>query len=169
MIHPLVEQLKFTRSEFERSLQGVTDEEAVQRFLPMNCLSWTVGHLANQEQRYWLQLQGADLAAPGLIDLVGTGKPASTPPIAEMWAAWRAVHEAAEPFLSGLTAADLLRLPDGPGRAMNESIGTLMSRVIYHQWFHLGEGQAIRQMQRAANLGQFVGDIGKKAPFRVEE
>src|SRR6478672_12112196 len=102
MVHPLVEQLKFARSEFERSLQSVTDEEAVQRFLPMNCLSWIVGHLANQEQRYWLELQGADLAVPGLIDLVGTGKPATTPPIAEMWAAWRAVHEATEPFLSGL-------------------------------------------------------------------
>lgn len=166
MVHPMVEQLKFARSEFERSLKGVTVEEAVQRFLPMNCLSWIVGHLADQEQRYWLTLQGSEPVAPGLNALVGHGKPASTPPLVEMWSAWRAVHEAADPFLSGLTGEDLLRLPKSKGRTMNESIGTRMSRVLYHYWFHIGEGQAIRQLQGAADLEDFVGDIGLKAPYR---
>ena len=54
MTHPLVEQLRFARGEFRRGLQGVTDEEARRRFLPLNCLSWNVGHLAAQEQRQWL-------------------------------------------------------------------------------------------------------------------
>ena len=58
MAHPLVDQLRFARSEFRRGLEGVTDEEARRRFLPMNCISWNVGHLAWQEQRYWL-LYGA--------------------------------------------------------------------------------------------------------------
>ena len=168
MVHPLVEQLKFTRSEFERSLQGVTEEEAVQRFVPMNCISWIVGHLADQEQRYWLIFQGSEPVVPELNALVGFGKPASTLPLAEMWEAWRAIHAATEPFLAGLTGEDLLKLPEGKGRMMGESIGTLMSRVIYHQWYHLGEGQAIRQMQAAANLGTFVGDMGVKAPYRTE-
>ena len=59
IIHPFVAQLRFTRSEFKRALEGVTDAEARQRFLPMNCLSCNIGHLAWQEQRYLLQrLQG---------------------------------------------------------------------------------------------------------------
>src|SRR5438105_8640056 len=37
MTHPLVQQLRFTRSEFKRGLDGVTDAEARQRFMPMNC------------------------------------------------------------------------------------------------------------------------------------
>ena len=168
MVHLLVEQLKFTRSELERSLTGVTEEEAVQRFLPMNCLSWIVGHLANQEQRYWLGFQGAELVVPELNDLVGFGKPASTPPLAEMWEAWRAITAATEPFLNGLTGESMLNVPESITRSMNESIGTLMSRVVFHFWFHIGEGQAIRQLQAVPNLEVFVGDIGGKAPFRLE-
>src|SRR4051812_20536632 len=43
MTHPLVEQLRFARSEFRRGIEGVSDEEARRRFLPMNCLSWNIG------------------------------------------------------------------------------------------------------------------------------
>jgi hypothetical protein len=39
MAHPLVDQLRFARSEFRRGLEGFSDEEARRRFLPMNCLS----------------------------------------------------------------------------------------------------------------------------------
>jgi len=54
MTHPLVTQLRFTRSEFVRGLEGVSDAEARRRFEPMNCIGWIVGHLANQENRYWV-------------------------------------------------------------------------------------------------------------------
>ncbi len=54
--HPLVLQLKFTRNEFKRALKGLSEEDASKRLLPMNCISWNVGHLAWQEQRYFLFL-----------------------------------------------------------------------------------------------------------------
>jgi hypothetical protein len=53
MPHLLVDQLRFARRELVRCLDGVTDEEARRRILPMNCISWMIGHLANQEQFYW--------------------------------------------------------------------------------------------------------------------
>ena len=43
MTHPLVLQLRFTRAEFARGLKGVTAEEALRHFGPMNCISWMVG------------------------------------------------------------------------------------------------------------------------------
>ena len=46
MNHPLVSQLRFTRSEFLRAVKGVADDDARQRILPMNCISWNIGHLA---------------------------------------------------------------------------------------------------------------------------
>ena len=55
MAHPLVDQLRFTRSEWLRGLEGVSEEDAAKHFGPMNCISWTVGHLAWHEQRYWLE------------------------------------------------------------------------------------------------------------------
>jgi hypothetical protein len=81
--HPLVSQLRFARSEFLRCLDGVSTEDAIHRFEPMNCISWIVGHLANQEHRYWvIWAQGQNLA-PELQALVGYGQPASTPPLVD--------------------------------------------------------------------------------------
>lgn len=63
MTIPLVTQLRFARSEFMRCLEGVSPDDAVQRLLPMNCISWIVGHLANQEHRYWVMFaQGKNVA-----------------------------------------------------------------------------------------------------------
>ena len=87
MTHPLVDQLRFARSEFARALAGVDEDGGRRRIGPMNSLSWLVGHLADQEQRYWLESQGQAPVVPGLNPLVGYGQPASTPPLAEMWEA----------------------------------------------------------------------------------
>jgi hypothetical protein len=57
------------------------------RFGAINSLGWMVGHLANQEQRYWIQRLGQPLVVDGLQELVGNGSPASTPSITEMWQA----------------------------------------------------------------------------------
>jgi hypothetical protein len=53
MPHPLVQQLRFARSEFKRAAK-VSEEDAARRVKPMNSISWTIGHLAWQEQRYFL-------------------------------------------------------------------------------------------------------------------
>ena len=37
--HLLVTQLHFVRSEFQRCLAGVSDEDARKRPLPMNCIA----------------------------------------------------------------------------------------------------------------------------------
>lgn len=168
MTHPLVDQLRFARSELVRSLAGVTGEDAVKRLMPMNSISWTVGHLADQEQRYWLVFQGGEPVVLELNALVGHGKPASTPPFDVMREAWRMVTVATDSFLDSLTADDMLNLPTGRGKAMGETNGTLILRVTYHYWLHIGEGQAIRQLLGHTSLPDFVGDIGEKAPYRPE-
>ena len=165
MAHVVVEQLRFTRSELQRALAGVTDEEARRRFLPMNSISWIIGHLANQEQRYWIGFaQGGEFVLPELVEF-GFGKPASTPLLDEVWQAWHTVVAAVDPYLDTLTSADLLTVPTSP---MNESIGTLVRRVTYHYWYHLGESQAIRQLLGHTNLPTFVGNLGDEAPYHPE-
>jgi len=167
MAHLLVTQLRFARSEFARGLEGVTDEEGQVRFMPMNCISWMVGHLANQEQRYWLMLAQGKTLFPGLNDLVGYHKPASTPALDEMWVAWRAITAEADAYLETLTAMDLLVTYTLKGKPVTESTGTLMLRNIYHYWFHTGEASAVRQFLGHTNLPEFVGDMNQ-APFRLE-
>lgn len=166
MTHPIAGQLAFARSELMRSLDGVTDDEGARRFMPMNALGWIVGHLADQEQRYFLQRQGQPLVVDGLNDRVGYGKPASTPPLSEMVDAWRQITAATAPVVAAITNDDLLAYPPhDPGQG--ETNGTLILRVTYHYWFHIGEGQAIRQLLGHTGLPDFVGDLGDEAPFRL--
>jgi len=168
MPHPLVEQLRFTRSELRRALAGVADEDARRRIGPMNCISWNIGHLAWQEQRYWLWIAQDQVALPQLNQLFAYGAPASTPPLADMWAAWETITAAADPWLDALTTERLqqigrLTFDDG---IWEFNYGSLMQRVIYHYWYHLGEGMAIRQQLGQRDLPDFVGDIDAEAPYR---
>lgn len=96
MPHPLVTQLRFTRDEFVRGLTGLSDEEARRRFQPINSISWVIGHLAWQEQRNWLTRAQGQIVRPDLNERVANGKPASTPPLEEMWTAWRAWYHLGE-------------------------------------------------------------------------
>ena len=132
--HPLVTQLRFTRSEFVRCLDGVSAEDAVHRFEPMNCISWIVGHLANQENAYWVLVAQGRKVAPGLNDLVGFGKPATTPPLDEMWEAWRTVTQAADEFLDTLSSEDLQKHMEWREKPRPESIGTMLYRNTYQYW-----------------------------------
>ena len=104
MTQPHVTQLRFARSEFVRCLEGLSDEDARKRLLPMNCISWMIGHLAVQEQFYWVYFSQGQVIRPKLYELVGNGRPASTPPLADMWQAWREITAAADDYLETITA-----------------------------------------------------------------
>lgn len=166
MAHPLVLQLRFTRSEFLRGIKGVTEEEALKRFLPMNCISWNVGHLAWQEQRYFLGFgQGLKLF-PEIENNFAYGAPASTPSLKEMLAAWKEITVTADPWLDTLTSKKLEANVISNGKEIQRTYGNLIQRTIYHYWYHLGENMAIRQNLGHTKLPQFVGSIDTKAPYR---
>ena len=168
MTHPLVDQLHFARSEFKRGLEGLTDAEARQRFLPMNCISWNIGHLAWQEQRYWLWRAQNKILLPDINEKFAYGAPASSPLLADIWQAWHTITQAADPWLDAVTTEKL----DSPvvfnGEPLGTNWGSLLLRVIYHYWYHTGENLAIRQNLGHTNLPDFVGDIDTEAPYRPE-
>ena len=161
MTHPMVIQLRFSRSEFQRGLTGLKDDEARRRFEPMNSISWMIGHLANQENFYWVRMAQGEKMRPELRDLVGTGMPASTPPLAEMWSAWKEITEAADPYLDTLTSEQMASHFELRGRQIGESIGTLLHRNIHHYWYHLGEAMAVRQLIGGQELPEFVGNMNE--------
>jgi uncharacterized damage-inducible protein DinB len=166
MTHPLVDQLRFARFEFRRGIESVSDEDARRRMLPMNCISWHVGHLAAQEQRYWLTFGQGRTPRPDLRRAFRSGAPASTPPLAEMWEAWDTIIAASDPWLDTVTDETLLAHVSPGGVTAEVTFGTLMLRTIYHYWFHTGENAAIRQGLGHTNLPDFVGNIDDAAPYR---
>ncbi|MBI2492158.1 MAG: DinB family protein [Candidatus Rokubacteria bacterium] len=167
MPHPLVDQLRFARKEFRRGLEGVSAEDAARRLEPMNPIAWMVGHLAWHEQLLWLDRAQNRIVAPE-VQPCGFGAPAANPPLAQMWAAWRTITEAADPYLDALTPELLLTHFERDRRRPPESIGTSLRRLTYHYFFHIGESQAVRQLLGHRDLPTFVGEIGAEAPYRPE-
>jgi len=166
--HPLVLQLRFTRSEFMRAIRRVDDVDAQRRIPPMNCISWNIGHLAWQEQRYFVTRPQEMTPFPDIETRFASGGPASTPPLDEVLAAWRAITAAADPWLDTLTTEALLGHPIKNGKPLARIHGDLLQRTIYHYWYHTGENMAIRQMLGHKRLPQFVGNIDDEAPYRPE-
>ncbi|MBA4384177.1 MAG: DinB family protein [Anaerolinea sp.] len=168
MTHPLVDQLRFTRSEFKRCLKGLSAEDAAKRFMPMNCIAWNVGHLAWHEQRYFVTFGQGEILMPELNELFAYGAPASTPNLDEMLKAWKKITKAADPFLDTLTTQKLTEQVIKDGKPINRYWGNMLQRVIYHYWYHTGENAAIRQNLGHTDLPQFVGSIDTQAPYRAE-
>ena len=168
MPHPLVLQLRFTRSEFRRAIARVSDRDARKRVMPMNSISWTVGHLAWQEQRYFIWLPTGRYLLPDIQETYAFGSPHSAPPAREMWAAWRRITKAADRWLDALTTRKLLQHAVANGKPTERTYGNLLQRVIYHYWYHIGEDMAVRKMLGHSGFGYFVGDIDHEAPYTPE-
>lgn len=166
MPHPLVDQLRFARRQFGVAVAGTPEEDGLRRLGPMNSIGWIVAHLAWHEQAYWLKrAQGITVHAE-LDELGASGKPATTPSLTAMLAAWEAVTAASDPWLDAQTPATL-HTPawDAPNARL---VGNGILRVTDHYWFHAGEIMAIRQVLGHAGLPEFIGDIDTLAPWRPE-
>ena len=169
MTHPLVDQLRFTREEFARAWKGIDDEAARRQIAPMNCISWIIGHLAWQEQAYFLKYVQGRCPFPAIDRAFANGAPASTPVLDEVASAWRAITADTAGWLATLTSARLQEHVISQGKPIAYTYGNLLQRTIYHYWYHTGEIMAIRQLLGHERLPQFVGAIDRKAPYRPEE
>ena len=123
-----------------------------------------IGHLAWQEQLYWVERAQNRIAVPE-VKQFGDGKPLTVPPLQDAWRWWRAVIGAAEPYLDSVDEAQLTRR--WRRESSDETPGTKLHRTTYHYWFHLGESQAVRQLLGHTRLPQFVGSF-RNAPYGPE-
>jgi hypothetical protein len=144
--------LRFTRSEFRRALEGLTEEDAQRRLMPMNCI---------------FRAQGQVLL-PHLNEMFAYGAPACVPTLREAWDAWNTITQAADPWLDAVTTATLLEPVMANGKPLGTNFGNLLQRVIYHYWYHTGESVAVRQMLGHTGLPDFVGNIDGEAPYTPE-
>ena len=151
-----------------RSIKGITEEEARKRFETMNCISWNIGHLAWQEQRYWLFLAQGQVPFPDIQTNFAFRAPASTPELKDVLTAWKSITESSDPWLDQLTTEKLLEPVPINNQPSEYIFGNLLQRVIYHYWFHTGQNIAIRKMMGHTDYGVYVGDIDHEASYRPE-
>jgi hypothetical protein len=161
----IVNQLFFARYEFRKGFSGVTDEEGLKRLMPINSIAWMVGHLAWHEQFYWLKRAQNIVLIPELEKDASFRKPSGELFLCEMIVCWEEVTEKADGFLKLLSLPDLDSCMVVKDKKLNFNIGTMLSRMIYHYWYHNGEMQAVRQLIGHEDLPDFVSDdietIGK--------
>ncbi len=153
-MYEITELVGFAISEFERGLEGLTDEEARTRLKKadgseMNAISWTVVHIAghwlNRPERLRRFASGSDDATP--------------PPLSEALDLLQEAKRSTEEWLPNADDALLSTKPAAPG---SESIGTGAMRAVLHTWFHAGEINAIRQMLGHAEIpfvGRMLGNL----------
>lgn len=168
MTHPLVAQYQFTRNEWLRGLEGLTEEDGSRHFGQMNCISWIVGHLAWHEQKYWLDIAQERILYPELNSMYAFNAPMSTPSFCEMLEIWQTVARETTPYLVKLTVKEVASPLLRKGKDVGQSVGSAMQRVIYHYWYHIGEIQSIRQLLGQKNLPVYVGNLEVEAPYRQE-
>jgi hypothetical protein len=169
MTHPLVEQLRFTRSQFLLGLRNLSEDEATRHFGQMNCISWIVGHTAAQEHRFWFEYAQGKSGAPfPEPEQFASGAPMSTPSLKETLDLWQRTMDATDPYLATLTTATLQRVVKNR-QGQDRIIGTMIRRVTYHYWYHTGEIQSVRQLLGHQDLPGFVGPIDSEAPYRPED
>jgi hypothetical protein len=167
MPHPRIDQLRFARAEWLRGLEGLTEADAVVRLDPMNSISWMIGHMAWHERECWFR-RTRGLRIEPVLDAFATGRPASTPPLAPMLEAWERVVAGSDPFLDGLTTADLERRPAHDPRPNPPIVGSQVQYVTYHYWAHIGEVSAVRQVLGNTGLAEYVGDFSPESEYRRE-
>lgn len=162
MAPPLIKQLQFTRADFIRSLDTVTEEEATRIYFPMNPISWNICHVACQEQRHLLK---DTPILPEITTKFGWGSKPSTPTLTYAWDVWNSITKAVDKRLAEFSEEDMMQEVFMEDEGVSYVNGNAIQKIIYHYWYHLGECMAIRQLYGTKNLYEPVGDLDHEAPY----
>lgn len=161
-MYQTLELARFALSEFERGLDGLTDEDARTRMTKadgteMNAISWNVGHIA----RHWFRVAAyaRQEQPPAGLEPYTSGPAAdpTPPPLSNVLT----LLEDAKTSIDWIREANdaLLSATRGSDRH-GENVGTALMRAVLHTWFHAGEINAVRQMLGHPPIGFVGGMIG---------
>lgn len=142
--HHLVRYLQHARRELRRAVDGMAVPDLERRVGGINSVAWMVGHLAWQEQAYWLTSRGEPALAD--LDAFGRGRPDAAPRFEALFAVWERVTVAADGWLEGLDEVDLRSHLQGRRLFELENIGTLLTRTSSHYYLHIGQITAVRRL-----------------------
>ena len=140
----LAQQLGISRERLRLCVADVTDEEAgrVQAGL-LAPIVWQLGHVALVDAGFAQKAGGTCAIPPRFIDLfrAGSGGTGDYPPLADVWAAFDAAHEALVGVARTVDGAVPL---DGAGRYHN--IGEMLIFCTYHRGYHVGKITTLRAL-----------------------
>lgn len=146
-------QAGMTRAVMSMNLEGVSHEESLVQPQPNgNCLNWVVGHLTCIYNNFLPLLGQQHVMDPAALARYDRGSPPISDPaeatdLQELLAAWRTATERVDQGLAQLDP-EALDKPAGfsPSDNPNETIGSLISTVMFHQAYHTGQTGVLRRV-----------------------
>ncbi len=152
-------QLGYNNYTFQKNTDGVShDESLIQPHPGGNCLNWVVGHLASSRDKL-----------RGLLGLPPTLGEADTPvyarsseplteatnaaPFDQLTAAFAKDQDEIAAAMTALTPEQLAApAPFSPGNNPNETVGTLLAGLVFHEAYHVGQTGVLRRIAGHAGV-----------------
>lgn len=135
------------------NVEGLTQEDSLVHPDPGgNCLNWVVGHLLWVYDNVVRLLGQEPVMEPGRLDRYARGgapltDPAEALDLRELMAAWDRAAERVDAGLAGLTPEFLDQpAPESPTGNPNETVRTLLTTVLFHQAYHVGQTGVLRRV-----------------------
>lgn len=144
---------RLTDRVLHANLAGVTQEQSLAHPGPGgNCLNWVVGHMACIQNKV-LPLVGQEpVVDPASLERYDRGSAPMTDPaeardVHELMSLW---DQAAARWDAGLAAlpADALEQPApfSPSGDPDETVGSLLATLLFHQGYHAGQTGVLRRV-----------------------
>jgi uncharacterized damage-inducible protein DinB len=135
------------------NVDGVTQAESlIQPQAAGNCLNWVVGHLLAVYHNALPLLGQEPVIAPNVIQRYNRGSApllndAEALDISELMTAWDECCKRVDAGLAGLSDDTLAEpAPMSPTNNPDETIGSLLSTVCWHQAYHAGQTGILRRV-----------------------
>ncbi len=153
----LAVQLGYNNYTFHKNTDGVSHEESlVQPHPGGNCLNWVVGHLATSRDltRGVLGLEPVlgehPVYARSSEPLADAGK---AEPFERLTAAFAKNQDDIAAAIAALTPEQLAaKAPFSPGNNPEETVGTLLAGLIFHEAYHIGQTGVLRRIAGHAGV-----------------
>jgi uncharacterized damage-inducible protein DinB len=153
VIATLRHQAQLTRTVVRLNVDGVSHAESlIQPQSGGNCLNWVLGHLVaiygealpllgQQPVRPREELSHYQRGAPPITD------PADALPLEKLKDAWEEACARVDAGLAALSEARLAEsVPLSPTNDPNETMGSLLATVLFHQAYHSGQLGTLRRI-----------------------
>ncbi len=146
-------QLRAIHTVVKMNVDGLTQEEILIQPQPAgNCLNWNVGHLLRVYDRLLPMLGQTPVLGVDTLQRYGRGtahiqNAAEALDLTRLMAAWDEAAQRMEAGLEKLTPEALDQpAPWSPTKNPEETVGSLLSIMFFHQAYHTGQTGLLRRM-----------------------
>ncbi len=147
-------QYGYTAYTFAANLKGLADDDAfTQPDKGGNCLNWVAGHIVGSRAETLTALGQKPPFPADKYDLYQRGSSAMTAeqdgtvPLSEIVADFASTQDALQVGLAALTTDKLAtKASFSPGNDENETVGSLMAGLVFHEGYHIGQLGVLRRM-----------------------